>query len=127
MQTVAVDVYAFGNRSGPRQPRIEGFNVAPGRKGDLAVGANGMLVPTDEPQGMSTFGDPNQENLTGHYHKLPAGTHLPQGLGIEADGIDVENGAFPPTHHTIYPTEEMAPDRFIRLLQSLPWEYGGKK
>lgn len=76
---------------------------------------------------VTTFGDPDQANLTGHYYRLPEGTQLPQGLAIKADGIDVESGTFPPTHHTIYPTEEMAPDRFIRLLGALPWEYRGKK
>lgn len=126
METVPVDVYAFGNRSGPRDPRIAGFNAAPDQQADLVTGPNGMLVPTDEPKGMSTFSDPDQANLTGHYYRLPAGTPLPQGLGITADGRNV-GGTQPPTHHTIYPTEEMLPERFIRLLKDLPWAYGGKK
>jgi len=127
MRIVPVDVYAFGNRAGPRQPRIEGFNAAQGQQADLAIGADGMLATSNESQGMSTFADPDQAHLTGHYYKLPSGTQLPQGLGINADGIDVEGGTFPPTHHTIYPTEAMPPGQFIRLLQDLPWEYGGKK
>jgi len=36
-------------------------------------------------------------------------------------------GAFPPTHYTMYPTESLSPDEFIRRFQGLPWEYSGKK
>lgn len=77
--------------------------------------------------GASAFGDVNQAPLAGHYHTLPAGTPLPNGLGLIADGSDIyQSSRRGPTHHTIYPTRDMSFDEFSRLYQSLPWQYGGK-
>ncbi len=115
------DLYAFGNRAGPRPPR-------PGK--DVIPDANGMLAPQVLPDkmGASTFADPNQAPLRGHYHRLPAGTELPDGLDVVADGLDVDLASHhPPTHHTIFNTVEMALDRFVDLFLNLPWQYGGKK
>ena len=120
------DLYAFGNKAGPREPRIEGHNLKPGQTPDLVPNEKGLVGPTKPPTGASTFGDPQQAPLGGHYHKLPAGTELPKGVGVSADGAEV-GGAQPATHHTIYPTTEMTPAEFVQKHGSLPWEYAGKK
>jgi hypothetical protein len=115
------DLYAFGNRTGPRPPRV-GVDVVPD--------ANGMLAPQtlSDKMGASTFADPSQAPLNGHYHRLPAGTELPSGLDVLADGLDVTpRSRHPASHHTIFNTVEMTVDRYIDLFRNLPWEYGGKK
>jgi hypothetical protein len=116
-EKVPTDVYAFGNRTKPRPPRL-------GK--DIDVKENGLVGPQTPPAGASTFGDPSQAPLTGHYHKLPKDTTLPEGLSIVPDGIDV-GGPHRQTHHTIYPNREMPFDEFSQKYRSLPWEYGGKK
>jgi hypothetical protein len=115
------DLFAFGNASGPRAPR-EGV--------DFYVGDDGMVVPQSgrSPHGASTFGDPMQAPLTGPYHVIPAGTQLPRGFGVVADGIDVLPGSMqPPTHHTIFPTEPIMPQDFINGFLDLPWTRAGKR
>ncbi|KYF62143.1 hypothetical protein BE04_31830 [Sorangium cellulosum] len=123
--TVPTDLHAFGNKATPRPPRIEGHNTKPGQKADMVPDANKMLQP-NVTQGASTFADPSQAPITGHYHTLPAGTKLPQGLGVVADGKDV-GGTHARTHHTIVATEPMTPAEFESKYNSLPWSHGGKK
>ncbi|MFC3896414.1 RHS repeat-associated core domain-containing protein [Lentzea rhizosphaerae] len=116
-----VDLHAFGNASGPRDPR-EGI--------DFEVGADGMVIPQSGPSplGASTFGDPAQAPLTGLYHVIPQGTRLPDGFGVVADGSDVLPGSLqPPTHHTVFPTRPMKPMEFIEGFRGLPWARAGKK
>jgi RHS repeat-associated protein len=120
------DLSAFGKKTGPRDPRIQGYNLKPGQTPDMVPDANGMVGPTEPPTGASTFADPNQAPVGGHYHTIPAGTELPEGLGVNPDGSDV-GGSQPPTHNTIYPTQEMTPEEFVDKYQALPWQYGGKK
>jgi len=80
------------------------------------------------PAGASTFGDPQQAPLAGHYHRLPQGTLLPADLGVVADGIDVHvNSPHPPTHHTIYPANQVLLAQFIAQFLALPWQYAGRK
>ena len=109
---------AFGNKAGPRAPR----------PADMEVGSDGMLVPQrpPSPTGASTFGDPGQAPLSGHYHTIPEGTEMPPGVGVVRDGVDV-GGFLPATHATIYPTEPMSPQDFADRFLNLPWRYGGKK
>jgi hypothetical protein len=123
--TVPVDVYAFGNAHEPRPPRIT--DLKPGQLPDLPVDAEGMVDPAaGEPCGASTFGDPSMAPLSGHYHRLPAQTQLPDGLGIIADGVDV-GGNLPPTHYTLVPTRRMTPEEYLQLYRRLPWHYAGKR
>src|SRR5947209_20041820 len=92
-----VDLYAFGSRSAPRRPRA-------GR--DVFPAASGMVGPESAPpwHGASAFADLVGVPLTGHYHKLPRGTTLPEGLGVAADGVDVDPASpLLAGHHTIYP------------------------
>ncbi len=116
--TAGSDLSAFGNRAGPRLPRPT----------DMEIGQDGMLVPQGPPSpvGASTFADPAQAPLSGHYWTIPEGTSMPQGMGVLRDGVDV-GGLQPATHATIYATEPMAPATFIQRVLDLPWEYGGKK
>lgn len=86
-----------------------------------------MVQVTKPPQGASLFGDPADAPLDGHFHRLPAGTVLPQELGIVADGSDTEGGIYELTHHTIYPKDAISPLDFVRLFEALPWEYAGRK
>ncbi|MCA7977680.1 MULTISPECIES: RHS repeat-associated core domain-containing protein [Burkholderia] len=57
------DLYAFGNASGPREPRIQGVNTKSGQNADLIADAVGMVGPTTE-GGASTFGDINKAPIT---------------------------------------------------------------
>ncbi|MED1790097.1 hypothetical protein P4V47_21930 [Brevibacillus laterosporus] len=122
LQKTETDLYAFGNKAGPRGARPkQDFNVA---EFEDYVGPNFPPLP----KGASTVTDVNKAPLSGHYHVLPAGTELPSGLGVIADGKDVlKNSTHGPGHNTIYPTRQMTVNQFNELLKSLPWEYGGKK
>lgn len=115
------DLAAFGNQAGPRPARA-GKDMFPDQTGMISPGQ----LPL--PHGASTFSEVAQAPLTGHYHILPEGTQLPEGLGVVADGSDIMPGSpRPPGHHTIYPTRLMSMDEFNQLYQNLPWQYGGKK
>jgi hypothetical protein len=90
----------------------------------------GQVGPEEPPfpNGASTFADPQQAPLSGHYHRLPRGTPLPEGIQVVADGKDVRpESQHAPSHHTIYPASPMAPERFIEVFSGLPWKYAGKK
>jgi hypothetical protein len=116
-----VDLYAFGNRAGPRPPRI-----GP----DLVPDANGMVGPEAPPfpAGASTFADPLQAPLRGHYHRLAGGTPLPAVFGVVADGADVRpDSLHPPTHHTVYPVAAIPAAEFVRIFLELPWVWAGRK
>ncbi len=66
--------------------------------------------------------------MTGHYWSLTASIILPLGIGIVADGRDVNpSSEHGPTHHTIYPTVPMSLDRFNDLMRTMPWRYAGNK
>jgi len=118
---VPVDLFAFGNAQAPRPPRA-------GQ--DVDVDENGMIEAGSppEPAGASTFADPAVAQLTGHMWRLPAGTSLPAGLLVMADGRDVlPAGEQAPTHHTIYAAHRMPFDLFVALFASLPWSPAGRK
>ena len=116
---VPTDLYAFGNRSGPRGARPTDFGLS---ENDGPVGPE---APPN-PRGMSAFGDPLSAPVRGHYHRLLRGILLAVGLAVIADGSDV-GGAQPPTHHTIYPVVRMNFSAFQNLVLGLPWEHAGFK
>src|SRR4051794_35803030 len=121
MQLTTTNLYVFGSSGRPRLPRLNR---------DVYPDAAGMIGPeiASPWHGASTFASLSGIPLTGHYHKLPAGTPLPAELGVVADGIDVDPASsLLPTHHTIYPTVRLHIDEFMRLFLSLPWEYVGQK
>lgn len=92
--------------------------------------AQGMVGPEDpaSAKGASTFGYPAPCSLTGHYFLLPAGTELPDGLDVVADGHDVRlHSNHPATHHTIFPDRRMSWEAFVARIDGLPWQYAGKK
>jgi RHS repeat-associated protein len=117
----AQDLFAFGNKTAPRAPRpVQDFQVESG----ATVGPEYPPLP----KGASTFADISQAPLTGHYHRLPAGTELPPGMSVVSDGPSVvPNSPHLPTHHTIYPTKPTTVETFAEEFLRLPWEYGGKK
>ena len=120
MATTAVDLFAFGNRAGPRPPRLSV---------DLFSDSAGMVGPENpvRPYGASAVADLATARVRGHYHRLPAGTVLPDGLGVVADGSDVLTPArHGPSHHTFYPAVAMPFVRFVELFMNLPWQYGGR-
>ena len=96
--------------------RVEGFDGIVGpESGPLHKGASNLLNVNDAP-------------LNGHYHMLPAGTQMPDGLSIVADGIDVvPDSTHGVGHYTIFPTREMTVSEFNELYKSLHWKYRGKK
>ena len=119
--TTPVDLYAFGSKAGPRPPR---------KDRDLIEKAPGQVGPEEPPfpNGASTFADPQQAPLSGHYHRLPMGTPLPEGIQVVADGRDAcPESPYEPSHHTIYPASPMTPEWFIEVYLGLPWEYVGNK
>lgn len=121
MASSTIDLFAFGNRNGPRAPRI-GRDVIPNEHGIV------LADPSPFPQGASTFADPERSGLTGHFHRLPAGTELPRGLQITSDGCDVlPESPFPETHHTIHVVIPMTADDFVRQFLGLPGQYGGRR
>lgn len=120
--STTADIYSFGNKSAPRGARPQqDFNV---ENFDSIVGPETGPLP----KGASNVLDVNSAPLSGHYHMLPAGTQMPDGLDIIADGIDViPNSPHGVGHHTIFPTRAMTVNEFNELYKSLPWQYGGKK
>lgn len=116
------DLYAFGNRNGPRGVRADR---------DMHVDNEDSEVGPERPpfpRGASTFSNVDGVNLTGHYHKLQGGTVLPEGLGVIADGRDVhrdEPQAHGAGHHTIFPAVRMPFREFNHLFTTLPWEHQG--
>ena len=121
MKVTPTDLFAFGNTAGPKRPKI-------GR--DVLPDAAGMIGPEQPPlpRGSSSFGDVTYAPLKGHYWRLPAGTALPEGLEVVADGREVNRqSTHEPTHHTIYPTVRVQVDQFVQAFLGLPWQYGGRK
>jgi RHS repeat-associated protein len=116
------DLYAFGNATEPKGARLSDLGVS---SPDETVGPYSPTSAADEIPGASTTTDPAGSGLTGNYHRLPAGTDLPDGLGVHADGSDV-GGLGPAGHRTIYPTAPMSYDEFQGLFKGLPWEWAGK-
>lgn len=51
-------------------------------------------------------------------YRLSAGTRLPQGLDIKADGIDVKDGTLPLTHHTTIRQQRWLPTDSFACLRS---------
>src|SRR6266571_160601 len=121
MARTLVDLYAFGSKAKVRAPRVND---------DIYPDGSGMVGPEspDSAYGASTFADVNSCPLQGHYFCLPAGTELPAGLDVVADGVDAQaDSEQPPTHHTIFPSERMSWQRFVALIEKLPWQYAGKR
>ena len=116
------DIYSFGSKSGPRGARPQQ---------DFGVNDSNSTVGPEKnslPKGASNVNNPDNAPLSGPYHRLPKGTALPKGLGIKADGSDVNpNSPHVPGHYTIYPSRKMTVEQFNELYKGLPWQYGGKK
>ena len=107
-------LHAFGNMTSPRPPRAET---------DIPLDGEGFVNAQRErgkrPKGASTFGNVDLAPLTGHYHRIPRQTEMPEGLAVIADGAN--------THHTIFPTQRMLFLTFSDRFLGLPWKYGGTK
>ena len=116
------DLYAFGNSTSPRGARpVQDFDVE-----DFSNFVGPETPPM--PHGASSFDNIDNVPLKGHYHTLPEGTELPEGLGVIADGSDVlENSLRGVGHHSFFPIKSMTVEEFNNLFKSLPWKYGGKK
>ncbi len=119
--TVPRNLYAFGNAGGPRSARCSDFGI---KSDEEEVGPEGPPLP----QGASTFADAESTSLSGHYHRLNAGVRLPAGLGVVADGRDVNSdSSHGPGHHTIFPVIKMLFNEFNRLFLGLGWTHAGNK
>jgi RHS repeat-associated protein len=108
------DLFAVGNTSNPRSPRIEGFNTRPGQEVDLRVDNDGMVIPGSG--GASTYEtvEQLQANVGGHVWRLPAGSRT-EGFNVIRDGT-------PPGHNTLQPNRRMSPQETEGRFQRLPWK-----
>ena len=121
-----VDLYAFGNSTQPRAPRPSDVNLTDLDPTQIIPGQKPSS--TNLPHGASTFGNPADAPLSGHYWKISEGSELPPGMGVMPDGSDMIPGSpQPPTHHTIYNTDDMSFGDFVQNFLNLPWNYVGKK
>jgi RHS repeat-associated protein len=137
-----VALYAFGNNqaekdsngalySGPREPRIGGYNRPAGdANNDLEADPTGMLEPNSPqpwPSGASTWDFPTSAPLTGPFW----GTRkeyvdATYGLSLKVDGADV-GGPQPAGHRTVYPSVAMTPKEFVTKWFGLGWVKAGTK
>lgn len=121
------DLYAFGGKRDdgyPRPPRPGDFEV---ESPDDHIGPYRPETPGDVVPGASSYTSVEAgqvEGLTGQVFRLPAGTELPSGVGVHADGEDV-GGQRPEGHRTTYPTERMSLADFQDRYQDLSWEWHG--
>jgi hypothetical protein len=94
----------------------------------VPIDEDGMTIPQSgkDVQGASTTYEPLSSNLNGHYHTVPAGTELPEGLAVVLDGQEMR-GPRTPFHATIYAETRMSQDEFVNKFFALPWQYGGRK
>jgi hypothetical protein len=130
VRTSPDDLFAFGGRVDdgfPRAPRPRDMGVdAP----DGLVGPHGPPGSAmDEIPGASTFSSVEagmEQGLSGQVFRLPAGTQLPDGLAVHADGADV-GGLAPRGHRTVYPSEQMTFAEFQSRYSSTAagWEHYG--
>ena len=116
------DLYAAGRADGTRPVRHDrDFDV----DSDTVIvgGGPAPTSPNDKIKGVSNFAsneDVSRE-VRGWAHRLPAGSELPEGVRVHADGEDVDGYAVR-GHRTIYPTRELTLDEFRRKLESLDWQ-----
>lgn len=113
-------LYAFGNAQG----------VGPRLNRDIFPDDEGLVGPEHPPwpHGQSAFRDPDQPGLTGVLYRLVAGTRLPRGLGVIADGTDASpNSPHPVGHHTLFPTQQMPYPAYVSLVGGLPWQKVGRR
>ncbi|OSL74389.1 protein RhsD [Escherichia coli TA054] len=113
-------ISCFGNKGGPSG--IRNRDLEPNDKGLLP-----SLLGVKQPRGKSLTRTPRESGLKGHYYTMPTDTKMLDGLGIIHDGRDVPGGYMSRGHSTVFPTRDMTPDEFNKLLTSFPWEYGGKQ
>lgn len=118
-----IDLYVFGNKSGPRAPRA----VA-----DFLLDSEDFTVPAGVlplPLGASAFSEPLVNPVpTGPYHLLPLGSRLPEGLAVVRDDpVACAQSDRPASHHTFYALRPMPFLEFREKFLGLPWQYAGRK
>lgn len=117
---VASSLYAIGNTSGPRVPRIQDYNLKPGQLPDIITDVDGLVVPHNG--GASTYETIEQlsdQGLNGHVWELPGGSSL-SGFDDIADGIPF--GTQPSGHHSLVPNVASLPEVVIESFKQLPWK-----
>ena len=124
------DLYAAGNLEGPKGARPRDFGIS-----DLSERVGPQPRPTspaDDIKGASTAISMETLQATGQVHRIPAGTELPEGLAVHADGEDVVvngvKGTAPEGHRTVYSTDPtITGNEFNRRFRGMGWEHVGKK
>jgi len=76
------------------------------------------LCRTSAPRSASRDRETDRHEGTASPYRLSAGTRLPQGLDIKADGIDVKDGTLPLTHHTTIRQKRWLPTDSFACLRS---------
>jgi hypothetical protein len=107
-----------GPNPGVESPSLGDFGLEPGTSTDPIVGPESPPLP----QGPSTFANPATSGRSGYWWELPKGTVLPDGFGIQPDGVDViPESSNPVGHNTIYPTLDMLKSAFDKAFVNLGW------
>ena len=97
------DLYAAGRADGTRPVRHDrDFDVDSDT--DIVGGGPAPTSPNDKIKGVSNFASTEDvsREVRGWAHRLPAGSELPEGVRVHADGEDVD-GYAARGHRTIYP------------------------
>lgn len=114
----AVDLYATSNGKNQRpKPRPRDLGVD-SSDDDVCPGSSDGIS-----YGLSTFAREGDLITRGWVWKLPAGSPLPPGLRVEADGRDYVPGSpMPTSHHTLALTGSMSFAGAVALYQGLNWQ-----
>jgi RHS repeat-associated protein len=92
----------------------------PNGKGDVTLDQDDNVANQsgkEFPEGKSFYSDKDKAPLTGIWYRIPAGSTLPVGTQMIADGRDVNpRSPHPEGHHTLYPTVKMPYDVFNTLV-----------
>ncbi len=116
------DLYVSGSKKRPEPAWRNGKEYELDGDGKVVPGARGE---DGWPLGISTNTSPSgvpRNSSNTHLYRLPAGTTLPAGMKVVADGTDA-GGPGPLGHHTFYPTTAVSPSDFRGDFRGLDgWE-----
>jgi hypothetical protein len=116
--TTTKDVFASGSGKRVEPPWRAGKEYSVDDSGKLAP-QSGQEWPNGFSTNSSMAGVPRGGFNTDMW-RLPAGTELPEGMGVIQDGSEM-GGPSPEGHVTFYPTQAMEPTAFRQMFRGLGW------